>query len=240
MEPITAEGKCVFCDGLYADTDIARHLGSHLKKMADASAKRKMLHLSVKSEPHFLHLLVAETTTFEDLDDFLRDIWLECCGHLSGFRIGDRQVTLDAIRDDFFGNDDDIDFDESIDQYVKKGTKMTYDYDYGSTTRLEIKVMNIYAIPRSEVAEDFVLLSRNEPLKLRCEVCERKPGEVVCILLHEEASLFCAACAKQHEKECEDFADYAALPLVNSPRTGVCAYEGGSIDQERDGIWTGE
>jgi hypothetical protein len=49
--------------------------------------------------------------------------------------------------------------------------------------------------------------------------------------------LFCDKCAKKHAKKCEDFEDYAALPVVNSPRMGVCAYEGGCIDTERDGAF---
>lgn len=48
---------------------------------------------------------------------------------------------------------------------------------------------------------------------------------------------FCKKCAKQHVKTCSDFADYAAMPVVNSPRMGVCAYDGGSIDKKRDSIF---
>jgi hypothetical protein len=49
--------------------------------------------------------------------------------------------------------------------------------------------------------------------------------------------MFCEKCAKKHAKECEDFADgYTVMPVVNSPRMGVCAYEGGCIDTERDGV----
>lgn len=30
---------------------------------------------------------VKNTATLEDVDQFLRDIWLECCDHLSAFEI---------------------------------------------------------------------------------------------------------------------------------------------------------
>jgi len=33
--------------------------------------------------------------TLTDLDGFLRDIWLECCGHLSAFDIGTVRYELD-------------------------------------------------------------------------------------------------------------------------------------------------
>ncbi|MDR0835444.1 MAG: hypothetical protein LBN11_02540, partial [Tannerella sp.] len=53
----------------------------------------------------------------------------------------------------------------------------------------------------------------------------------------EEDGLFCDKCGKKHAKTCPDFEEYAALPVVNSPRMGMCAYEGGSIDIERDGAF---
>lgn len=53
----------------------------------------------------------------------------------------------------------------------------------------------------------------------------------------EEAN-FCEKCAKKHAQQCEDFEDYSAMLIVNSPRMGVCGYEGGTIDLERDGIIT--
>ena len=81
--------------------------------------------------------------------------------------------------------------------------------------------------------QPIVLLSRNEPLALLCETCGQKPATQLCTVCQDE-SMFCSACAKKHAKKCEDFADYAAMPVVNSPRMGVCAYDGGSIDIERD------
>ncbi len=38
------------------------------------------------------------------------------------------------------------------------------------------------------------------------------------------------------ENECEDFSEEMRLPVVNSPRMGICGYEGGMIDKERDGV----
>jgi len=37
---------------------------------------------------YWLYLKVSRLTTLKVLDNFLRDIWLECCGHLSHFAIG--------------------------------------------------------------------------------------------------------------------------------------------------------
>ena len=46
-------------------------------------------------------------------------------------------------------------------------------------------------------------------------------------------------CAKKHKKTCSDFSDFE-MPIVNSPRMGVCAYSGGSIDTKGDGPWQGK
>ena len=35
--------------------------------------------------------------------------------------------------------------------------------------------------------------------------------------MYEGTGFFCDDCAEKHTKECEDFADYAKMPVVNSP-----------------------
>ena len=42
---------------------------------------------------YWLHLEAPASMTLEDLDNFLRGIWLECCGHLSMFDIYGRRYT---------------------------------------------------------------------------------------------------------------------------------------------------
>ncbi|HDR51364.1 MAG TPA: hypothetical protein ENN90_07050 [Mariniphaga anaerophila] len=54
-------------------------------------------------------------------------------------------------------------------------------------------------------------------------------------VLAEKDAFFCETCSEKHAEECEDFADYAEMPVVNSPRMGECGYDGGTIDLERDG-----
>ena len=115
----------------------------------------------------------------------------------------------------------------------QKGLVLEYDYDFGSTTTLKVNVVESF---NYKTKEKIVLLSRNEPLKLICSVCGKGIAEVMCSVCSED-NLFCKKCAKKHEEKCEDFADYAKMPVVNSPRMGVCGYEGGMIDLERDGVY---
>jgi hypothetical protein len=151
----------------------------------------------------------------KSLDKFLREIWLECCGHLSKF---DGAGMTKKAKDVF-----------------SKGLEMDYEYDFGSSTLLTLVVIDEYLI---KADEKIVLLSRNEPLEIMCSLCKKAPATQICtVCMYEEAAEFCDKCAPKHAKKCEDFADYAAMPVVNSPRMGVCGYEGGTIDTERDGVF---
>jgi len=81
----------------------------------------------------------------------------------------------------------------------------------------------------------IVLLSRNEPFKIPCCICDKAPATQICsICMYDGPAEFCDKCAEKHAEECEDFADNASMPVANSPRMGVCAYTGGLIDTERD------
>lgn len=48
---------------------------------------------------YWMHLSVPVNTTLGDLDQFLRDIWLECCRHLSAFTIEGTRYSISPIRE---------------------------------------------------------------------------------------------------------------------------------------------
>jgi len=233
MKKLHSEGQCVYCKTKYSKSGMSRHLSTHLKKIEkETSVKNKAFHLYVPAAEMFLHLFVNGNTTLDSLDSFLRAIWLECCGHMSSFKIKGKEYDYDW---------DATDFGEKMTQKVNKvftkGQILEYDYDFGSTTSFGIKVVNEYNI---KVSEGILLLSRNEPLPILCHSCKKKPASEICsVHMYEGECLFCRSCAYKHEKSCPDFEDYANLAVVNSPRMGVCAYEGGTIDLERDGVWKG-
>jgi len=115
---------------------------------------------------------------------------------------------------------------------LNKGLALDYEYDFGSTTELTITVMDEYPV---KADQKIVLLSRNEPLPILCAICDKAPATKICqFCIYGEPAWFCDKCAKKHAKKCDDFEEENSLPVVNSPRMGVCAYEGGIIDRERD------
>ena len=236
MEEINSVGKCYYCKKEIGSGSISRHLGTHLKKIEkETKVKGKAYHVKVVGgEDYFLHLLIRDDITLNTLDSFLREIWLECCGHLSSFEIAGmkRSFQVDLWSDD----EEEFGISQNIitGDLFEKGMKLNYQYDFGSTTYLNLTVLNEYQITSER---DILLLSRNEPLKMLCDTCQKKPAKVFCQLWHHDETMFCDSCKKNHAKTCEDFEDYSEGTIVNSPRMGICGYEGGTIDVERDGVW---
>lgn len=223
MTKIKSEGKCLYCQQTVAKNSISRHLESHLGKLEQESGKSAW-HLRVEAGAYFLQLLVDGDATLKKLDDFLRKIWLECCGHMSGFTIGgtwsSQKIGMSRKAQDVF----------------YEGMKLNYVYDFGTSTELDIKVIRAHALP---VKGGIQLLSRNEPLEIFCHLCKKQPATQICTVHWHEGSdcMFCGDCVEKHEAVCEDAADYSLMPIVNSPRMGECGYEGGMIDIERDGVF---
>lgn len=239
MKKLHSEGKCVFCGKTFAKDAISKHLNSHLKEVQVSKPGGNSYYVRVECAEMFLDLWVDGNALLEDVDHFLRAIWLECCGHMSSFT--DPAAKKAARRGEVLFNDGDdfmipgeISKDEKARDVLVKNMKLDYEYDYGSTTGLEIKVLD--ELPFS-ARENIILLSRNEPLEIYCEICKTKIATIICsVCAGCEEAMFCSACAKLHKKQCEDFSD-CSLPVVNSPRMGVCGYEGGRIDKARDGVF---
>lgn len=256
MKENTSAGKCFFCEREYSKSVISRHLNTHLHEKIKDNKPGKSFHIKVEtdarygSSPYFLSLWINGNTFMEDIDSFLRKIWLECCSHMSAFSYPNRNAghaltkalslmekgDPKAFQQLISGFHGEIDMNKKAKDIFHKGDSLKYEYDFGTTTHLQLTVVEEFPV---KADESIVLLSRNEPLRIMCDICHEKPAAQLCSLCYhsgEEAAFFCDACAKKHAKRCSDFEDYAAMAVVNSPRMGVCAYMGGSIDVERDKI----
>ena len=256
MADIKSEGECLYCNEKFLKAGINRHLQKHLADKVKVNKPGKSFLLKIEtnpkwgSGPYFLSLWADGETTIGDIDNFLRRIWLECCGHMSSFT-NPKNKTKGGMWD--FSEAENLlakgktkDYEKMMEEAngeipksrkvkaaLAKNMKIDYEYDFGSTTELQIMVVDEYPI---KADNGIVLLSRNEPLEMLCEICNKEPATLICsVCTGNEQNTFCKKCAKQHAKTCSDFADYAAMPVVNSPRMGVCAYEGGIIDELRDG-----
>ena len=225
QEKLKSEGLCLFCGKTFAKAGINRHLAKCLEEKIKLGKAGKSFFVKVEtnkrwgSTPYFLSLWVDGEAKMGDIDSFLRAIWLECCGHMSAFRYENGEVPKSR----------------KVKAALYSGLVLDYEYDFGSSTELTITVIDEYPV---KADKKIVLLSRNEPPEIMCSICKKAPATQICsVCMYDEDAIFCDKCAKKHAKNCEDFADYASMPVVNSPRMGVCAYEGGTIDTERDGVF---
>lgn len=124
---------------------------------------------------------------------------------------------------------------KDLSEILSPRMKFGYEYDFGSTTYLELRFIGIYNI---KADKNILLLSRNEPLKIKCNICGKKPAVLICPnCVYEGNGFLCQECSEKHAEICEDYDEEYLLPVVNSPRMGVCGYTGGSIDLERDGVY---
>ena len=174
--------------------------------------------IRAQQDPYWLYIQIPAFYTLYDLDALLRREWLECCGHLSCFVI--KETTYDYCYD---GDEPLQDMEVKLRDILAPGLTFSHDYDYGTTTRLQLEVIEAYKSPFS--AQPTVI-ARNNPPKFVCQICNQ-PAEIICHFCQEKT---CSKCIKDHLcKSGEDPENYAS-PLLNSPRTGVCGYDGTAQD----------
>ena len=79
------KGECKICSKPIPKSSAATHLVECLDS-DDETAKPYHL-FKIESGDYFLYVAVRPNITLKEMDDWIRLQWLECCGHLSSFRI---------------------------------------------------------------------------------------------------------------------------------------------------------
>lgn len=224
----TSKGTCTFCQGEFNKSVMTRHLETCQHRIAaEAQArshrkaqKTKTYHLVVEGyrlPMYWIHLGVSAGTTLATIDRFLRDTWLECCGHLSAFEIGGVHYSVDAAIYEWDTGSKNMQV--RLDQVLPPGQTCSYEYDFGSTTELTLKVISEReVVGKKKVIE---ILARNNLPIVPCDVCGKPATNTCTQCIYEDTGCLCDACAKDHE-----CGEAMLLPMVNSPRAGVCGYTG--------------
>ena len=137
------KGNCEFCGRKMTSGGLARHLKScddrdkavtYANENNKKAREQRLYHLYVKNSYNsdfWLHLELNGNALLDDLDDYLRSIWLECCGHMSNFTVGN----------DPWGRNE-ISMNQKVYQTLKEDMEVTHVYDFGSSTVTSIKVVN--------------------------------------------------------------------------------------------------
>jgi hypothetical protein len=224
-----SRGDCAYCGREMTRTGMAHHLktcASRLAAQVDANQSRRrtqtIYHLQVQDAWNgcfWLHLEMRGNATLQDLDEYLRAIWLECCGHLSAFAIDPWRYT--QILDWDWADDQDKPMNVRVDQLFVPGMDILYEYDFGSTSSLTIKVL-AQRQGKPTTPRPVFLMARNKLDHPPCMECG-KPAIYLCTECYERQDGACELCA-QHAVDHPH--EESLMPLVNSPRTGMCGYIG--------------
>ncbi|MDO4274581.1 MAG: hypothetical protein Q4D16_13000 [Eubacteriales bacterium] len=177
---------------------------------------------------YWLIIEIREDAALEDLDQFIRDIWVECCGHLSCFTINGTVYESLPDKDSWWSEAENMEV--RLNKILCMGMKFTYEYDFGSTTELIIQVID--HVEGYTEKDKVTILSRNHPMNILCGRCEKE--KAVWFSAMEmyngsgENAYLCDGCMTElengDEEEAVEFGMY--MPVCNSPRMGVCGYEG--------------
>lgn len=229
MRRLTTKGKCALCGAVYSKAGMTKHLTKcALQHLASTTAggrgQQRILHVTIEGSYaplYWMHLAAPSTATLEDLDGFLRDLWLECCGHLSMFRIGGTDFYVDSTSARELGGRT---MNVELGRVLAPGVKFDHEYDFGTTTELTLKVVSEW----EEASRDksVRILSQNDPPQIPCQSCGQPAAQVCVQCIYEDEGWLCDSCAADHECGEEMF-----LPVVNSPRVGMCAYTGDAYDE---------
>ncbi len=227
MPRVTSKGTCRLCQGLFGKAGMTRHLETCPARAAAIATEReqkgqrgRLFHLVVAGSDaplYWMHLEVPADVTLTALDDFLRETWVECCGYLSAFRIAG--VSYVSYDDPAWGLDDKRMRGVKLARVLGPGQAGTYEYDFGTTTELSLRVVGEREGPVGRKA--IPVLARNEPPTIPCAQCGQPATEVCSACVWAGDGWLCATCAKIHA-----CGDEMLLPVVNSPRVGMCGYAG--------------
>ena len=211
-------GTCLFCGESFAKRSMTRHVARCAKRPAGNARVAHLIIESARWKDFYLHVECDPRATLQALDGLLRDTWLECCGHLSQFTIGGQRYQSGS------GSMFDWDMEPTrplstrIEDALAPKGRFSYEYDFGSTTGL-VGLWHGW-VEDAKPARTPRIVARN---RLPHVPCSRCGAAAIQICMFCDDGPLCGECLVAHEADCEEG---GLLPVVNSPRMGVCSYGG--------------
>jgi hypothetical protein len=211
-------GQCAFCGHETTKGSMGKHLTSCPRRQeqvasAGSGKPQTLIHLRVQDGYQGTYWFDAEvrgTATLDAVDEYLRAIWLECCGHMSKFTIGG------------WGGRD-VSKSRRVDAVFTDGTELIHIYDFGTESLTRLKAVgsrNAAPLGRRPI----VLMARNLAPAVTCVECDQQASHLCqeCQQDWDSLGTLCEQHAKAHPHE-----EYGEpIEIVNSPRLGLCGYSG--------------
>lgn len=159
---------------------------------------------------YWVYIVVPLDYTLHKLDSVIRNIWVECCNHLSEFIVSkDNKINIYIYSNH---EQEDKDINQQINLLdVIKNKELVYHYDFDNTTKINIEILDI--ITNKKNNENILLINRNNEVDINCSNCNNSSNKI------------CSICNKinccYNSCMCDN---KTLLPLLNSPRMGTCCY----------------
>ncbi len=110
-----------------------------------------------------------------------------------------------------------------IEKVFAPGVELEHIYDFGTSSHTMVKAVDVrQGKPLTE--HPIFLMARNDPPEVACTECGKPAAWLCmeCVYEHDEPGWLCDEHAEDHPHD-----DYGGLmPVVNSPRLGMCGYSG--------------
>ncbi len=215
-----SKGTCVYCGKELTKAGMTKHLATCPERQAAiATAEGKkgtsehLYHLRVQdayNSDFWLDLEMRGSKTLQDLDNYLRAIWLECCGHMSQFSLGGGFAREVGMR-------------RKISDVLQPGSELTHIYDFGTSSETTVKSVAVRE-GKPTTPKPIALMARNQMPDYRCIKCDQPATHLCmeCLIEDQTEGTLCDQHTKNHPHN-----NYGEpMPLVNSPRMGMCGYDG--------------
>ena len=213
MTPKVSPGTCLLCRAPVTKQKALKHGMECLQASGWPTGKKPSLLIMIRgrdNKNYWLVVLARHDARLRDLDQLIRDVWVECCGHLSSFEIegviyeSDAECSTDAMN-------------APLSHLVSPGSTFSYDYDFGSTTSLNLKVIG--ETPVAPLNALLGLIARNDRPVIPCDLCGGEAGFALDDPDGEIPRYYCRECLAS--AGCDP--EYVGI-IANSPRSGVCGY----------------
>jgi len=215
------KGMCAYCGTEIAKRASIRHLASCAgrrdiiaKTQSGKGASELFYHLRIQAvdrDDFWLDLEMCGFDELEYLDSYLKSIWLECCGHFSQFSSGGKRQYRE------------IPMNLNIGEVFLPGVKVMHTYDFGTPSKTLIKAVGARE-GKPTTSHPVALMARNVMPDYKCVECGEKAASLCmgCRIKKGAWKTLCNNHAKMHTHD-----GYGGpMPLLNSPRLGMCAYNG--------------
>ncbi|WP_160690430.1 SEC-C metal-binding domain-containing protein [Clostridium sp. C2-6-12] len=147
------QGKCYYCGKELTERTIKRHMKNclEMKKFIEDEIQntkdvRDQFLISIKDKKDFskycVYLSIDAGLSLDQLDKFIRDIWVECCEHSRAFYINKKEYSSNSDRQ--------YEMDIHLKDILSVNQKFEYKYDFDLTTSLVLEVVDMI-----KVSQDF-------------------------------------------------------------------------------------